>query len=115
MLFALKLVLSAVIIAGASELAKRSTTAGALLISLPLSSMLALTWLYVETKDAPRVAAMSSGIFWAVFPSLLFLFTLPALLKRGWGYWSAMAASSCVMAVGYAGYTAVLRALRVSI
>ncbi len=115
MLFALKLILSAVIIAGASELAKRSTTAGALLISLPLSSMLALTWLYVETKDASRVAAMSSGIFWAVFPSLLFLFALPTLLRRGWGFWPAMAASSCVMAVGYAGYTTVLRVLRVSL
>jgi|CXWL01.1.fsa_nt_gi hypothetical protein len=110
MLFALKLVLSAVIIAGASELGKRSTLAGALLISLPLSSMLAMTWLYAETKDTVRVAAMSSGIFWGVFPSLLFLFVLPALLKRGWGYWPAMAAASCVMAAGYAAYTAILRA-----
>ena len=115
MLFALKLVLSALIIAGASELGKRSTLAGALLISLPLSSMLALTWLYAETKDTVRVAAMSSGIFWAVFPSLLFLFVLPALLRRGWGYWPAMAGSSCVMAAGYAGYAAILRALRVSL
>ena len=82
MLFALKLILSAVIIAGASELGKRSTLVGALLISLPLSSMLALTWLYAETKDTVRVAAMSSGIFWGVFPSLLFLFVLPTLLKR---------------------------------
>ena len=114
MIFAVKLVVSALIIAGASELGKRSTFAGATLISLPLSSLLALTWLYVETKDAARVAAMAGGIFWAILPSLLFFLVLPALLKRGWSYWPALGASCAVTAAGYAAYAAALRRFGVS-
>lgn len=109
MLFALKLVVSALIIAGASELGKRSTFAGAILISLPLSSLLAVTWLYVETKDTARVASMTGGIFWAVLPSLLFFLVLPALLKRGWGYWPALGAACAATAAGYAVYAAAMR------
>ena len=109
MLFALKLVVSALIIAGASELGKRSTFAGAILISLPLSSLLAVTWLYVETKDTARAAAMTGGIFWAVLPSLLFFLVLPALLKRGWGYWPALGAACAATAGGYALYAAAAR------
>lgn len=109
MLFAAKVLVSALLIAGASELGKRSTFAGAILISLPLSSLLAVTWLYVETKDPARAAAMTSGIFWAVLPSLLFFLVLPALLKRGWGYWPALGAACAATAAGYAAYAALMR------
>ncbi len=108
-MFALKLILSALLIAGASELGKRSTAAGAILISLPLSSLLAVTWLYVETKDTARAADMTGGIFWAILPSLLFFLVLPALLRRGWGYWPALGAACSVTAAGYAAYAAALR------
>jgi hypothetical protein len=115
MLFALKLALSALIIAGASELGKRSTFFGAILISLPLSSLLALSWLYQETKDPARVASMASGIFWAVLPSLLFFLVLPALLKRGWGYWPALGAACAATAAGYAVYAAAMRRFGVAV
>lgn len=115
MLFAVKLALSALIIAAASELGKRSTFFGAILISLPLSSLLALSWLYQETKDPARVGAMASGIFWAVLPSLLFFLVLPALLKRGWGYWSALGAACAATAAGYAVYAAVMRRIGVAV
>lgn len=114
-MFALKLIMSALIIAGASELGKRSTFAGAILISLPLSSLLALSWLYQETKDTTRVAAMSSVIFWAVLPSLLLFLVLPALLKRGWSYWPALGAACTATAAGYAVYAAALRRCNVSL
>ncbi len=114
-MFALKLVLSALIIAGASELGKRSTAAGAILISLPLSSLLAVTWLYVETKDTVKVAAMTGGIFWAILPSLLFFLVLPALLRRGWSYWPALGAACASTGAGYAAYAAVLRRFGVSL
>lgn len=108
MSFPLKLVLSALLVAGASELGKRSTVAGALLISLPLSSLLALSFLYAETKDAARVSAMATGIFWAILPSLVFFLLLPALLKRGWTYWPALGVSSAATAAAYAAYAAAM-------
>ena len=110
-MFALKLLVSALLIAGASELGKRSTFAGALLISLPLSSLLAVTWLYLETKDAARVADMTGGIFWAVLPSLLFFLVLPALLRRGWGFWPALGCACAATAAGYGAYAAVMSRL----
>lgn len=106
--FALKLAISALIVAGASELGKRSTTAGAILISLPLSSLLAISWLYLETKDAAKTAAFTQSIFWAVLPSLLFFLLLPALLRRGWNFWGALAASCAAMTLAYAAYAGLL-------
>ena len=106
--FFLKIALSALIIAGASELAKRSAFAGAILVSLPLSSVLALSWLYSDTKDTARVSSMATGIFWALLPSLILFLALPALLKRGWGYWPALGASCAATAAGYAAYAAAL-------
>lgn len=108
MSFAFKLALTALVVSGASELAKRSTAAGAILISLPLSSVLAISWLHIETKDAARTAGFASSIFWAVLPSLLFFALLPALLRRGWSYWGALAASCAAMAAGYAAYARAL-------
>lgn len=90
--------------AGASELGKRSSALGALLASLPLTSLLVLSWIHLESKDATKVAAMSLDIFWAVLPSLLFFLVLPFLLRRGWDYWPALAASCMMMFSGYAAY-----------
>lgn len=103
-----KTILTALIVAGASELGKRSSAAGAVLASLPLTSTLVLCWLYLDTKDPAKVAAMSTDIFWAVLPSLPFFLVLPLLLKRGWGYWPALGASCAAMLTGYAIYAALL-------
>jgi hypothetical protein len=100
------------VIAGASELAKRSALLGAILISLPLSSILALSWLWLDTKDAAKTADFASSVLWAVLPSLLFFALLPALLRRGWGYWASLGASCAAMAAAYAVYASVLPRLK---
>ena len=61
-----KALLSGVIIMAASEAAKRSPTYGALLVSLPLISILAMVWLWRETGDNERIAALWQGTFWLV-------------------------------------------------
>jgi hypothetical protein len=40
---------------------------------------------------------------------------LPALLKRGWSYWSALGAACAATAAGYALYAAGLRRFGVSL
>ena len=55
-----KAALSGIIVVAASEIAKRAPTLGALLISLPLVSILALVWLW---RDSQRIAALSQGTF----------------------------------------------------
>jgi hypothetical protein len=102
MYLAFKVLLSALIVAAVSEIAKRSTSMGALLASLPLTSLLAMIWLYQDTKDASRVAELSGGIFWLVLPSLLLFIVLPLLVRRGMSFYPALALSAACTVAGYA-------------
>lgn len=88
--FLLKTLVSALLIAAASELAKRSTVFGALIVSLPLTSLLAMLWLWRDTHDAARLAAYSLDIFWLVLPSLVLFLVLPLLLRAGYGFWLSL-------------------------
>ena len=99
--YLLKLLVSAGIIVAVSEIAKVNAGLGALIKSLPLVSVLAMIWLYVDTRDTARIAELSTGTFWLVLPTLPMFLVLPALLKLGWGFYPALAASIAVMAVCY--------------
>lgn len=101
--YALKVALSALVIVAVAEIAKRSTLWAAALASLPLTSLLAFVWLYLDTGDAHRVAALSGSIFWLVLPSLLLFVLLPLLLRGGLGFWSSLALSSAATALAYLG------------
>lgn len=78
-LFLVKVAISALVIALASELAKRDSFWGALLVALPLTSILAISWLYAETRDNLLVTRFARDIFLLVPGSLLFF--LPFLLE----------------------------------
>jgi hypothetical protein len=97
----LKIAVSAVILVLVSELSKRSTLAGGLLASLPLVSILAMMWLWVDTKDAQKISELSVSIFWLVLPSLLLFIALPLLIKRGIAFPLALGLSVLVMLAGY--------------
>ncbi len=108
---ALKVALSALVLVAVAEIAKRSTFWAAALASLPLTSLLAFVWLYLDTGDAERVAALASGIFWLVLPSLLLFVLLPVLLRHGWGFWTSLAVSSAATALAYFGMIRLLAVL----
>ena len=55
---------SGAVIVAASEIAKKSTIFGALVISLPLASIMSMTWLYTDTKDKTQVADYAESILW---------------------------------------------------
>jgi hypothetical protein len=111
--FLIKILVSALVIAGASELAKRASWVSAILVSLPLTSILALSWLYWDTGDAGKVSELSMGILWAVLPSLLFFWILPILLRAGMRFPPALLVSCVVMFLGYSAYVWVLRRIGV--
>jgi uncharacterized membrane protein (GlpM family) len=79
---AIKTVISAAVIVAVSEVSRRSPTVGGLIAALPFTSVMAMTWLYLDTKDVGKVSALSLSIFWFVLPSLLFLLAVPWLLQR---------------------------------
>lgn len=106
--YAIKVFITAVVVVAVSELGKRSSFWGAVLASLPLTSLLAFVWLYRDTGNAHAVASLSHGIFWLVLASLPLFLILPALLKNGVGFWPAFAASCVVTAGLYLGLVCVL-------
>jgi hypothetical protein len=95
---AAKALLSGVIIAAVSEIAKRSPSLGALILSLPLVSILAFIWLWRDTSDTERIAALSQSTFWLVLPTLPMFLVLPALLRSGAGFWAALGLS-CLLTI----------------
>lgn len=113
--FLAKILITAAIIAAVSELAKHIAPLAAILASLPLTSILAILWLYVDTSDTRLVADLSKQIFWALLPSLLFFLVFPALLKTGLRFSLSLALSIAVMLIGYAGYVSLLRRLGIPI
>lgn len=96
--FIIKCALSGIIIAVVSEVAKRSPSFGALIVSLPLVSLLGILWLWRDTGDAERIASLAQSTFWYVLPSLPMFLILPAMLRAGTGFWSSMGAS-CALTV----------------
>lgn len=102
MLYAvIKALISGIIIAAASEAAKRSPAIGAVILSLPLMSLLAFIWLWRDTGDTERIAAVSQSTFWYVLPTLPLFLILPALLRGGVGFWVSLGLSCLVTVLLY--------------
>ena len=107
--FVIKVVISGLIVALVSELGKRFTLIAAILASLPFTSILAMIWLYHDTRDPQRISTLSYEVFWACLPSLIFFIALPLLLKTGMRFSLAMIAASAVMFLSYSLYVLIVR------
>ncbi|HYS45325.1 MAG TPA: DUF3147 family protein [Rhizomicrobium sp.] len=104
-----KALLSGAIIMAVSEIARRSPAFGALVASLPLVSLLAILWLWRDTKDVTRIADHAEATFWYVIPSLPMFLALPWMLRNGVTFWLALA-GACLMTVLLYGLTVLVAA-----
>ena len=87
----IKAAISGAIVAAVSEIARRYPGWGGLLASLPLTSLLAMLWLWRDTGDAERVAELSVSAIWFFIPSVPLFIALPMLIRSGVGFWISMA------------------------
>src|SRR3954470_10923900 len=94
----IKAAISGVLIAAASEVAKRYPGVGALIASLPLVSVLGMIWLWHDKPDAGNMAAHAGATFWYVLPSLPMFLLIPAMLRAGSPFWLALVAG-CLLTV----------------
>lgn len=101
----LKAALSGVLIAAASQLARRYPGFGALIVSLPLVSLLSMVWLWRDKPDAGNMADHVQATFWYVLPSLPMFLLIPALLRRGVGFWPSLAAGCALTVALYLAMT----------
>lgn len=98
----LKAALSGLIVAAASEVARRWPGWGALIVSLPLVSLLTFIWLWTDTRDSRRIAELSQSTFWFFLPSMPLFLVLPLLLRSGVGFWLSIAIA-CAMTIALYG------------
>ncbi|MBW6532641.1 DUF3147 family protein [Sphingomonas sp. RRHST34] len=101
----IKAAISGVLIAVASELAKRYPGFGALIASLPLVSVLGMIWLWNAKPDADNMAAHSAATFWYVLPSLPMFLAIPVLLRHGLPFWLSLGLGCLLTIVLYSAMT----------
>ena len=111
----LKVLLTSIIVVAVSEIAKRSSLWAGILASLPLTSVLAFVWLYLDGGDATRIMALSHSIFWLVLPSLVLFLVLPMLLAQGVSFWISLLLSCGSTALAYFGMLRLLEMLGIEI
>ena len=106
---AAKAIISGLIVAAASEIARRSPGWGGLIASLPLTSLLALLWLWRSDPDPVRAADFLLGTTLYVVASLPAFVLMALLLRRGVGIAPALLGGA---ALAFAGYLLMLAAGR---
>ena len=99
----IKALLSGIIIAIVSEVARRSPGIGALIVSLPLVSILTFLWLWRDTGDTEQIAELSQSAFWFFLPSMPMFLALPAMLRAGFGFWASLVLACLLTILLYTG------------
>lgn len=98
---AVKAALSGLLIAVASELARRNPGWGGLVASLPLTSLVALMWLWRDSHDPARAADFLIGTALYVLTALPSFLILALLLRRGLSFAPALALGCLAAMAGY--------------
>ena len=99
--YSLKIIITTLLIVSISEIAKRSSLIGAVLASIPLISVLAMVWLYIDTKDVSKVSDLAISIFWLVLPSLSLFIALPILLQQGLNFYISLSIAITLTFLSY--------------
>ena len=102
-----KYLFTAAVVVVVSELAKRGDKLGGFVAALPLVTILALIWLYVEKAPNDKIANQAWYTFWYVVPTLPMFLAFPVLLPRI-GFWSAMLASIIITTVCFGLFASVV-------
>ncbi len=95
-----KVLLTALIILFVNKIQLFSDKLSALLIALPLTSLLAMIWMWHGGQSNNRIAGHAEGTFWFVLPTLPMFLILPWMLKNGWSFWAALGAN-CLLTAGF--------------
>jgi len=102
-----KVLLTAAIILFVNKIQLFSDKLSALLIALPLTSLLAMIWMWHGGQSSGKIAGHAEGTFWFVLPTLPMFLILPWMMRSGWSFWSALAAN-CAITTLFFWFTVVL-------
>ncbi len=94
-----KVLLTAVVIVVVTKVQVFSERLSALLIALPLASLIAMIWMHAEKQPPGRIAGHAESTFWFALPTLPMFLILPWMLRHGWGFWPALGIN-CLLTAG---------------
>jgi hypothetical protein len=103
-----KYLATAAVVVAVSEAAKRSDRLGGLIGALPLVTILALIWLYVEHQPQEKLANHAWYTFWYVVPTLPMFLAFPWLLPR-LGFWPTLGVSAVISTVCFVGFAFIVK------
>lgn len=103
-----KYLITAAVVVLISEVAKRSDKLGGLVAALPIVTILALIWLYVENQSTEKIANHAWYTFWYAVPTLPMFLAFPWLLPRI-GFWPTLAASVVITGVCFSLFALVVK------
>ncbi len=98
--FLVKVVLSGLIIAAVSSLAKSFPKGAALLTAMPLMTFLSLIWIYMENKDLALLEKYTWDVMIWVIPSFLFFIAAFYLFKFRVPFLATLGISTAVLGIG---------------
>ena len=113
--YSVKLIITALLIVVISEVGKRSSLMGALLAAIPLVSILAMTWMYIDTNDSKSAVEFSQRIVWLIAPSMTLFIAFPLLIKNGFGFYVSMLVSIILTVAAYYAVIFVLEKLGITL
>ncbi|MES2980972.1 MAG: DUF3147 family protein [Verrucomicrobiota bacterium] len=102
-----KVLLTAVIILMVNKVQLFSDKLSALLIALPLTSLLAMIWMWQGGQSSSKIAGHAEGTFWFVLPTLPMFLILPWMLRHGWSFWSALGVN-CILTTVFFWLTVII-------
>ena len=109
-----KYMLTAGVVVLVSELAKRSDKLGGFVAALPMVTILALIWLYLEHQPMEKIANHAWYTFWYVIPTLPMFLAFPLLLPRI-GFWLTLAACVAITVVCFGLFALAVRRLGIEL
>lgn len=104
----LKYLITAAVVVAVSEFAKANDKLGGLIAALPLVTVLALIWLFIEKQPMSKIANHAYYTFWYVIPTLPMFLLFPYLLPK-LGFWLTLLSCIVVTLVIFYVYANVLK------
>jgi len=101
----MKVLLTAVIILFVTKIQIVSDKLSALLIALPLTSIIAMIWMWHELKipeEAKRIESIANHAyytFWFVLPTMPMFLVIPWMLRKGFGFYFTLGVNAIMTTV----------------
>ncbi len=108
--FAIKLLLSLLVILLATQIGRKVPTLAGLIAVMPLTSLVALLWLYSDHPgDVSLMAGYCEGVLLGIVPTILFFVTALLCFRRHLPLWVVLSASFAVWLAGAFVHQGLLR------